>query len=142
MLALLDRHRRTLIGGGRYLTTKSRRIDGRAPGSAEVHIRSKAGRSGQNRREYRALGPQVSTADLPRLVHAGSSPGCVISGAAPGARSCGICCAARKITERRSVGHSHVLAPELSDPLKSKDVARRLTLKAPGRLRQMEYFVI
>jgi DNA polymerase IV len=47
-----------------------------------------------------------------------------------------------EITERRSVGHSHVLAPELSDPLKAKDVARRLTLKAPGRLRQMEYSVI
>jgi len=43
-------------------------------------------------------------------------------------------------TKRRSVGHSHVLAPELRDPLKAKDVARRLTLKAAGRLRRMEYY--
>jgi DNA polymerase-4 len=43
-------------------------------------------------------------------------------------------------TARRSVGHSHVLAPELRDPIKAKDVARRLTLKAAGRLRRMEYY--
>jgi DNA polymerase-4 len=35
-----------------------------------------------------------------------------------------------EITARRSVGHSHVMAPELRDPSKAKDVARRLTLKA------------
>jgi DNA polymerase-4 len=43
-------------------------------------------------------------------------------------------------TIRRSIGHSHVLAPELRDPIKAKDVARRLTLKAAGRLRRMEYY--
>jgi DNA polymerase IV len=45
-----------------------------------------------------------------------------------------------EITTRRSIGHSHVLAPELRDPIKAKDVARRLTLKAAGRLRRMEYY--
>jgi len=45
-----------------------------------------------------------------------------------------------EITARRSVGHSHVMAPELRDPIKAKDVARRLTLKAAGRLRRMEYY--
>jgi DNA polymerase-4 len=43
-------------------------------------------------------------------------------------------------TARRSVGHSHVMAPELRDPIKAKDVARRLTLKAASRLRRMEYY--
>jgi DNA polymerase IV len=43
-------------------------------------------------------------------------------------------------TARRSVGHSHVMAPELRDPDKAKDVARRLTLKAASRLRRMEYY--
>ena len=43
-------------------------------------------------------------------------------------------------TARRSVGHSHVMAPELRDPVKAKDVARRLTLKAASRLRRMEYY--
>jgi DNA polymerase IV len=41
---------------------------------------------------------------------------------------------------RRSVGHSHVMAPELRDPIKAKDVARRLTLKAASRLRRMKYY--
>ena len=45
-----------------------------------------------------------------------------------------------EITARRSVGHSHVMAPELRDPIKAKDVARRLTLKAASRLRRMEYY--
>src|SRR5271163_2164091 len=45
-----------------------------------------------------------------------------------------------EITARRSVGHSHVMAPELRDPTKAKDVARRLTLKAASRLRRMEYY--
>jgi DNA polymerase IV len=35
---------------------------------------------------------------------------------------------------------THVLAPELRDPIKAKDVARRLTLKAASRLRRMEYY--
>jgi DNA polymerase-4 len=43
-------------------------------------------------------------------------------------------------TARRSVGHSHVMAPELRDPDKAKEVARRLTLKAASRLRRMEYY--
>jgi DNA polymerase-4 len=43
-------------------------------------------------------------------------------------------------TTRRSIGHSHVMAPELRDPIKAKDVARRLTLKAASRLRRMEYY--
>jgi DNA polymerase IV len=45
-----------------------------------------------------------------------------------------------EITVRRSIGHSHVLAPELRDQAKAKDVARRLTLKAASRLRRMEYY--
>jgi DNA polymerase IV len=45
-----------------------------------------------------------------------------------------------EITARRSIGHSHVMAPELRDPVKAKDVARRLTLKAASRLRRMEYY--
>jgi DNA polymerase IV len=45
-------------------------------------------------------------------------------------------------TARRSIGHSHVLAPELRDPIKAKDVARRLTLKAASRLRRMEYYAV
>jgi len=43
-------------------------------------------------------------------------------------------------TSRRTVGHSHVMAPELRDPGKAKYVARRLTLKAASRLRRMEYY--
>ena len=45
-----------------------------------------------------------------------------------------------EITVRHSVGHSHVMAPELRDPIKAMDVARRLTLKAASRLRRMEYY--
>ena len=45
-----------------------------------------------------------------------------------------------EITARRSIGHSHVMAPELRDAIKAKDVARRLTLKAASRLRRMEYY--
>jgi DNA polymerase IV len=32
------------------------------------------------------------------------------------------------------------MAPDLRDPVKAKDVARRLTLKAASRLRRMEYY--
>ena len=42
-------------------------------------------------------------------------------------------------TQRRSIGHSHVLAPELRPPSKAVDVARRLVLKAAARLRRMDY---
>lgn len=43
-------------------------------------------------------------------------------------------------TERRSIGHSHVLAPEVRPPDKARFVARRLTLKAASRLRRMDYY--
>lgn len=43
-------------------------------------------------------------------------------------------------TTRRSIGHSHVLAPELRAPEKAQYVARRLTLKATSRMRRMGYY--
>lgn len=43
-------------------------------------------------------------------------------------------------TTRRSVGHSHVMAPELRAPAQAIFVARRLCLKAASRLRRMEYY--
>lgn len=43
-------------------------------------------------------------------------------------------------TKRSTIGHSHVMAPELRDPAKARYVARRLTLKAAARLRRMGYF--
>lgn len=42
-------------------------------------------------------------------------------------------------TQRSSIGHSHVMAPELRTSEKARYVARRLTLKAASRLRRMEY---
>jgi DNA polymerase-4 len=42
-------------------------------------------------------------------------------------------------TQRSSVGHSHVLAPELRPPQMAELVARRLTLKAGSRLRRLEH---
>lgn len=42
-------------------------------------------------------------------------------------------------TTRSSVGHSHVMAPELRTPDKARYVARRLTLKAASRLRRLGY---
>lgn len=42
-------------------------------------------------------------------------------------------------TERSSIGHSHVMAPELRTPDKARQVARRLTLKVASRLRRMNY---
>lgn len=42
-------------------------------------------------------------------------------------------------TERRSIGHSHVLGPDMRPPDKAIDVARRLTLKACTRLRRYGY---
>ncbi len=42
-------------------------------------------------------------------------------------------------TQRSSVGHSHVLAPELRPPQMAELVARRLTLKASSRLRRLEH---
>lgn len=43
-------------------------------------------------------------------------------------------------TTRSSIGHSHVMAPELRAPDKAKFVARRLTLKCASRLRRMGYY--
>ena len=43
-------------------------------------------------------------------------------------------------TTRSTIGHSHVLAPELRPPEKAKIVARRLVLKATSRLRRMGYY--
>lgn len=43
-------------------------------------------------------------------------------------------------TVKRTIGHSHVMAPELRDPAKAMYVARRLTLKAASRLRRLGYF--
>jgi DNA polymerase IV len=42
-------------------------------------------------------------------------------------------------TTRRTVGHSHVLAPELRANDKANYVARRLVMKASARLRRMGY---
>ena len=40
-------------------------------------------------------------------------------------------------TQRQSLGHSHVLAPELREPDKARLVGRRLVAKAAARLRRM-----
>ncbi len=42
-------------------------------------------------------------------------------------------------TQRSSIGHSHVLAPELRVPLQAQQIARRLVIKAASRLRRLEY---
>lgn len=42
-------------------------------------------------------------------------------------------------TQHRTLGHSHVLAPELRTPPQAGIVARRLLLKAASRLRRMKY---
>jgi DNA polymerase-4 len=42
-------------------------------------------------------------------------------------------------TQRRSIGHSHVLGPDMRPPERAVDVARRLTLKAAARMRRMHY---
>ncbi len=42
-------------------------------------------------------------------------------------------------TERRTIGHSHVLAPEFRTPQQAAIVARRLLLKAASRLRRMKH---
>ncbi len=43
-------------------------------------------------------------------------------------------------TNRSSVGHSHVLSPDLRPPAEAYQVARRLVMKASARLRRMEYY--
>lgn len=43
-------------------------------------------------------------------------------------------------TQRRSIGHSHVLAPALRYPIGARHIARRLTLKAASRLRRLDYY--
>lgn len=42
-------------------------------------------------------------------------------------------------TERRTIGHSHVLAPEFRRPQEAAIVAKRLVLKAASRMRRLEY---
>lgn len=42
-------------------------------------------------------------------------------------------------TKRRSLGHSHVMAPEFRSPNKARSIGRRLTAKAASRLRRMEF---
>ena len=42
-------------------------------------------------------------------------------------------------TNRSSVGHSHVLAPEMRPPEQAYIIARRLTMKAAARLRRLEH---
>ncbi len=42
-------------------------------------------------------------------------------------------------TQRRSIGHSHVLGPAMRPPAEAINVARRLTMKAAARLRRMGY---
>lgn len=42
-------------------------------------------------------------------------------------------------TERSTIGHSHVIAPELRTPVQAKYIARRLMMKAASRLRRLEY---
>jgi|APTNR8051073442_1049403.scaffolds.fasta_scaffold02122_10 DNA polymerase-4 len=43
-------------------------------------------------------------------------------------------------TGRRTIGHSHVLAPEMRPPERARIIARRLTMKAAARLRRMGYY--
>ncbi len=43
-------------------------------------------------------------------------------------------------TRTGSVGHSHVLAPEMRPPAQAYTIARRLTMKAAARLRRMGYY--
>ena len=42
-------------------------------------------------------------------------------------------------TERRTIGHSHVLAPEFRRPEAAAIVAKRLVLKAASRMRRLQY---
>lgn len=43
-------------------------------------------------------------------------------------------------TTRSSIGHNHVLAPEMRPPAQAWHIARRLTVKATARLRRMDYY--
>ncbi len=43
-------------------------------------------------------------------------------------------------TTKSTIGHSHVMSPELRAPAKAKFVARRLTLKVASRLRRIGYY--
>lgn len=43
-------------------------------------------------------------------------------------------------TSRSSVGHSHVLSPDMRPPAQAYAIARRLTMKAAARLRRMDYY--
>lgn len=43
-------------------------------------------------------------------------------------------------TKTGSVGHSHVLSPDMRPPAKAYTIAQRLTMKAAARLRRMNYY--
>ncbi|MBL8713885.1 MAG: impB/mucB/samB family protein [Alphaproteobacteria bacterium] len=43
------------------------------------------------------------------------------------------------VTQSSSIGHSHVLPPEMRPPAEALKIARRLTIKAAARLRRKEY---
>lgn len=43
-------------------------------------------------------------------------------------------------TQRRTIGHSHVMAPEWRAPHQARIVTQRLLLKAASRLRRMEFY--
>lgn len=43
------------------------------------------------------------------------------------------------VTQSSSIGHSHVLSPEMRPPAEAVKIARRLTIKAAARLRRKEY---
>ena len=46
---------------------------------------------------------------------------------------------ADEATSRSSVGHGHVLSPDMRPPAQAYQIAKRLTMKAAARLRRMEY---
>lgn len=43
------------------------------------------------------------------------------------------------VTQSSSIGHSHVLPPEMRPPAEAVKIARRLTIKAAARIRRKEY---
>lgn len=43
------------------------------------------------------------------------------------------------VTQSSSIGHSHVLPPEMRPPAEAVKIARRLTIKAAARMRRKEY---
>ena len=98
----------------------------------------------RGRRQYRTAHPDELASLICRVCSRSVRSRRARFGAASGAKRSGIYCAGwncrKRLSVRRSIGHSHVMAPELRDPVKAKDVARRLTLKAASRLRRMDYY--